>query len=56
MADNRKLYLVNIGGREHTMLLTDQSAREMYGDRATPAQEKAAPTPKNKARTPRTKK
>ena len=58
MADNRKPYRVTIGGLEHTMLLTEQSAREMYGDLASPIEDKKAEptkkatTPRNKARTP----
>lgn len=48
MADDRKPYTVNVAGVEHTMLLTDEDAKQ-YGDRAT-AQTKAA-EPKNKART-----
>lgn len=54
MADNRKPYTVTIGGLGHTMLLTEQAARELYGDLAQPIEAKAA-EPKNKARTPRNK-
>lgn len=55
MADNRKPYTVTIGGLGHTMLLTEQAARELYGDLAVPVEKKAAPQPKNKAREPQNK-
>lgn len=55
MADSRKPYTVTIGGREHTMLLTDEGAKQ-YGDNAKPVQAKAAEKPKNKARTAPNKK
>lgn len=54
MADNRKAYIVNIGGRDHTMLLDDDDA-ERYGSAARPVAEKSAPKPANKARTPKSK-
>lgn len=54
MADNRKPYTVTIGGLGHTMLLTEQAARELYGDLAVPVEVKAA-QPKNKARAPQNK-
>ena len=50
MADNRKPYTVTIGGREHTMLLTEEGAKQ-YGDNAKPVQTKAATRPANKSRT-----
>ena len=56
MAADRKPYRVNIGGIEHTMLLTERGAAEMYGDRATPVRQKAAEKPANKARAPQNKK
>lgn len=56
MADERKPYRVNIGGLEHTMLLTERGAAELYGDLAQPVKEKAAEPPRNKARTAQNKK
>lgn len=47
MADDRKLYTVNVSGVDHTMLLTDEDAKR-YGARAV--ETKAAEPPKNKAR------
>ena len=55
MADERKEYVVTIGDLPHTMLLDEQDAAR-YGDRAVPVQEKAAPKPANKSRTPQNKK
>ena len=54
MAADRKSYTVTIGGIEHTMLLTDEAAKQ-YGDNARPVQVKAAPKPANKSRTARDK-
>lgn len=51
MADQRKPYLVDIGGVKHTMLLTPAGARR-YGDRAV---EVKARVPENKSRQPRNK-
>jgi hypothetical protein len=51
MADDRNEYTVTIGGREHTMLLTDEDAQR-YGDAAVKAKAK---TPKNKSRTAKSK-
>lgn len=51
MSDDRRLYVVKIGGISHEMLLNDQDAARC-GDRARLVRpvEKAAPAPKNKAR------
>lgn len=49
-----KEYRVTIGGLEHTVLLSDEDAKQL-GDAATPVTTKAAPAPSNKSRTPRTK-
>ena len=51
MADQRKPYLVDIGGVKHTMLLTRAGARR-YGDRADEVKERV---PENKSRQPRNK-
>ena len=51
MADNRKPYTVNIGGVEHTLLLTEEDAAR-YGDAAV--QTKAV-SPSNKSSTPKNK-
>jgi hypothetical protein len=48
-----KEYRVTIGGLEHTVLLSDEDAKQL-GDAAKPVT-KAAPAPSNKSRTPRTK-
>lgn len=45
MADNRKPYVVDVHGVKHTMLLTEEDAKSMYGENA-----KLAPKPSNKAR------
>ena len=55
MADKRQPYTVTIGGLGHTMLLTEQAAREMYGDLARPVEKKAAPKLQTKARKPANK-
>lgn len=55
MADDRKEYVVHIGGVPHTLLLTEATAKS-YGDAAVEAKQKKepeakeAPAPKNKAR------
>ena len=51
MADERKLYTVDIGGVPHSMLLDADDAKR-YGDRAV---EVKAAEPKNKARKPANK-
>ena len=40
-------YVVNIGGIDHTVLLTDEDAKAQG---LKPVEAKAAPAPKNKAR------
>ena len=55
MADNRKAYTVTIGGREHTMLLTDEGAQQ-YGNNAKLVETKAVPRPANKSRSAQNKK
>jgi hypothetical protein len=52
MADDLKLYEVNIGGRVHTMRLSAEDAAR-YGDDAVEAKAKAAPA--NKAKAPANK-
>lgn len=56
MADERKEYLVDIGGLEHTVLL-DAADAERYGDKArlVKASEAKAADPKNKSRKPANK-
>lgn len=49
--DDRKRYVVTLGGLEHTLLLTAEGAKR-YGSRAVEVKAKA---PANKARTPRNK-
>ena len=51
-APERKRYVVNIAGVDHTLLLTAESAKR-YGDRAK-LSEKAS-SPANKSRTPENK-
>jgi hypothetical protein len=67
--DDRVEYTVDINGIEHTMLLDEQSARRLYGDKATKSGgkgkssasstedvgSKALTSPANKARTGSTK-
>lgn len=48
-----KEYTVNIGGLEHTMLLSDEDAKRMD---AQPVGTKAAAAPSNKSRSADTKK
>lgn len=43
MADSRKEYVVDVHGVEHTMLLTEEDAKALYGDNA-----KQAKAPANK--------
>ena len=48
-----KEYTVNIGGLDHTLLLSEEDAKRLD---AKPVQTKAAPAPKNKAvATPKSK-
>lgn len=51
MDDQRKPYLVDIGGVKHTMLLTPAGARQ-YGDKAVEVKSRE---PENKSRQPRNK-
>jgi hypothetical protein len=45
-------YVIQIGGLPHTVQLDDDEAKRLG---ATPAESKAAPEPKDKARTPKNK-